>query len=61
MKHNLIGFAIGMLLVLLGTFLVSGQPGVAGSIVITLGLMIELFFLVRILKRVWQARNEIKR
>jgi|GEM_PF-2215077 len=60
MKRNLIGFGIGIVLVLLGTFLVSAKPNIWGSVVITAGLITELIFLVLILKRVWQSRNNIK-
>lgn len=60
MKKNLMGFGVGMVLVLIGAFMVSANPGVPASVVITLGLCVELFFLVKIVKHVWQTRNDMK-
>lgn len=61
MKKNIIGFGVGILLVLAGVALTSMKENLAGSVVLTLGMMTELFFLVKIMRRVWQNRNEIKK
>lgn len=60
MKQNLIGFGIGILLVLIGALLLSAKTGHLGSIIITAGMMAELFFLVKIMRRVWQTRKDAK-